>query len=119
MSESGTSPSRITRAVSRPKTVEQLLDREEALAVQRITHAVQRVGEEFAVATDLRARIRRHPYLSTALGACLGYLGGPLVGRTLKRALNATAGIPIPGGPAPRSLPGVILASVRSAYARP
>ena len=95
---------------SRPRTVEQLLDREEALALQRISAAVHQLGDDLCTATDLRGRIRRHPLLAAGLGACLGFVGGPFVRRTLERALGATARLPLPDG-----LAGVVLASLRGA----
>src|SRR5690349_23443140 len=81
---------------ARAKTVEQLLDREEALAIQRVSEALQHVGEELCGATDLRGRIRRSPYLAAGLGACLGFVGGPWVLRTLGHVLGAASAIPIP-----------------------
>jgi hypothetical protein len=95
---------------SRPRTLEQLLDREEALALQRISESVKRLGEGLCTATNLRGTIRRHPLLATGLGACLGFAGGPLLRRTLARALSATAKLPIR-----RGLPGAVLASLRKA----
>ena len=79
----------------------QLLDREEALAIQRISETLQNAGEGLCRATDLRARIQRHPYLYAGLGACLGFVGGPFVGRTLARVL-----------------PGLTLAALRGVRAR-
>ena len=39
--------------------------------------SVQRFADDLVAATDLRGRIRRHPYAAMALGATLGALGGP------------------------------------------
>jgi hypothetical protein len=97
--------------------VEQLLDREEAQAIQRISAAAQHFGEDICRATDLRARIRRHPFLSTALGVGLGFFGGPFVLRTFRRILDATSSIPIPGSRPPYALPGFVFASLRRVYA--
>jgi len=71
-------------------TVAELLDHEEELAIAQIVESVQRVADDALVATDLRARIRRHPAVALSLGACLGFVAAPLFGRTAKRALAAT-----------------------------
>jgi len=105
MSTSGTRRNRAT-------TVEQLLDREEALALQRISTAVQNVGEGLLAATDLRGSIRRHPFLTAGLGVCLGFVGGPFVLRTFKRVLGASSRIPIPGAGPLHDFPGLVLASL-------
>jgi hypothetical protein len=73
--------------------VEQLLEREEALATQSISEAVLHLGDELCSATDLRARIRRHPLLATALGAGLGFVGGPPLLRALRPFLRAATAL--------------------------
>ena len=119
MNASGTNPAAATSTRSRPRTVEQLLDREEALAYQRISAALQRAGEGLLEATDLRARIRRHPFLAAGLGVGLGFFGGSFALRTLKRVVSATSSIPIPGARPPYALPGILIASLRGIRARP
>ncbi len=120
MNESGTGRSLVSTAKARPRTVEQLLDREEALATQRISESLQLLGEDLCRATDLRERIRRRPFLAAGLGACLGFLGGPLLLRAFQHVLRATSSIPIPipGARPPFAVPGLVLASLRSIEGR-
>jgi hypothetical protein len=118
MSAFGTSRAPATVARPRPRTVEQLLDHEEALAIQRISDSLQDLGGDLCRSTDLRGRIRRHPLLAAGLGACLGFLGGPFVLRTFKRALSATSSLHIPGARATYALPGLVLASLRGVGGR-
>ncbi len=98
-----------------PATVEALLDQEEALAIERITKTVQRMGEGVCSATDLRARIRRHPLLAAGIGACLGFAGGPLLLRALRKMLPAAMSAMRPANGAPRDWRSHVLASVRAA----
>jgi hypothetical protein len=74
---------------------------------------VQNLGEDVCVATDLRPRIRRHPFLATGLAGVLGFFGGPLVLRGLRRVLEATSGHSGAGSPRSQGLPGIALASLR------
>jgi hypothetical protein len=99
--------------------VEQLLDREEALAFQRISEALRHAGEGLLEATDLRGKIRRHPFLAAGLGAGLGFFGGSFVLRALKRVVSATSGIPIPGARPPYALPGILIESLRGVRGQP
>lgn len=119
MSASGTNPAGATIRRSRPRTVEQLLDREEALAFQRISEALRHAGEGLLEATDLRGKIRRHPFLAAGLGAGLGFFGGSFVLRALKRVVSATSGIPIPGARPPYALPGILIESLRGVRGQP
>jgi len=93
--------------------VEQLLDREEALAIQRLADSVQNLGEDVCAMAELRPRIRRHPFLATGLAALLGVVAGPPVLRRLERIATATAGLPALRSSGPRTLPGLALASLR------
>src|SRR6185369_9439757 len=115
MNASGTNPAGAPIRKSRPRTVEQLLDREEALAFQRISEALRHAGEGLLEATDLRGKIRRHPFLAAGLGAGLG----SFVLRALKRVVSATSGIPIPGARPPYALPGLLIASLRVVRGQP
>jgi hypothetical protein len=99
--------------------VEQLLDREEALAYQHLSAALQRAGEHLLEATDLRGKIRRHPFLAAGLGAGLGFFGGSFVLRTLKRVVSATSSIPVPGARPPYALPGILIESLRGVRGQP
>ena len=119
MSASGTKPAGATITRPRPRTVEQLLDREEALAYQHISAALRHAGEGLLEATDLREKVRRHPFLAAGLGAGLGFFGGPFILRTLKRVVSATSSIPIPGARPPYALPGILIESLRSVRGRP
>jgi hypothetical protein len=98
--------------------VDELLDNEEALAIQRIATTVQRFGDDLCVAADVRQRIRRHPFLATGLGVLAGFVGGPPILRTVKRLLTATSD----KGKAASRLPGnfqeLVMASLRIARAR-
>jgi hypothetical protein len=102
------------RTLRRPRpTVEQLLDREEALAIQRLADSVQNLGEDMCTMAELRPRIRRHPVLATGLAALLGFFGGPPVLRGLERVATAAAGLPALRSAGPRTLPGLALAALR------
>jgi hypothetical protein len=91
--------------------VEQLLDREEALAILRLADSVQNLGEDVCAMAELRPRIRRHPFLATGFAALLGVVAGPQVMRGVKRI--ATAGLPALRSSGPRALSGLALASLR------
>ena len=119
MSVSGTSPARATSTSSRPKTVEKLLDREEALALQRISETVARVGDDLLGATDLRGKIRRHPFLAAGLGAGLGFVAGHLVLRTIKRAFSSPSRMSFPGARAAYDLAGLVVDSLGKVRAGP
>jgi hypothetical protein len=69
----------------RPKTAEELLDREEAFALQRIACATERFGDDLCEAGRLRAHIREHPLVAVGLGGLLGFLCGPPAMRLLGR----------------------------------
>lgn len=96
----------------------ELLDHEEALALQGIVEALQRAGEGLAEAAALRSRIRRHPWLATGLSACAGFVGGPILLRLSARLLGATA----TGAPAHArragALPVLAMTALRIARAR-
>jgi hypothetical protein len=109
---------RATRPRLLPATAEELLDREEALAIQRIASSVQRVGDDLCAATDARGRIRRHPFLATGLGALAGFVGGPLILRGLKRVLTMTSNTTNSASSRPHTLPGLVMASLRGVRAR-
>jgi len=98
--------------------VRELLDHEEALALQGIVEALQRAGEGLAEAAALRARIRRHPWLATGFSACAGFVGGPILLRVFARLLSATS----TGAPElarrPSALPALAIAALRIARAR-
>jgi hypothetical protein len=102
----------------RPATAEELLDHEEALAIQRIAGSVQRLGDDVLVATDLRGRIRRHPFLAVGIGAFSGFVGGPLLLGTLERVMTMTAGIPNLPSVRPRALSGLVWARLRGIRTR-
>jgi len=97
--------------------MEELLDQEEALAIQRITESVHSTGEELCSAAELRPTIRRHPFLAVGLGAAAGFFGGPLLVRSSRRLLTklpATLGA-LSGRAS--SLQGIALASLRAVRA--
>ena len=102
----------------RPATAEELLDHEEALAIQRVAGSVQRLGDDVLAATDLRGRIRRHPLLAIGIGAVSGFLGGPLLLGALKRVMTMAAGVPNPASPRPYALSGLVWSQLRSVRAR-
>jgi hypothetical protein len=98
--------------------VDELLDNEEALAIQRIASTVQRFGDDLCVAADVRQRIRRHPFLATGLGAFAGFVGGPPILRTVVRLLTATSNKSKSTSPVPGNFPELVMASLRIARAR-
>ena len=75
-----------------PATAEEFLEREEALALQRLTSVVQRAADELCPASELRPLIRRHPFLATGLGAFLGFVSGPHMLRVLAKIARVTSG---------------------------
>ncbi len=101
-----------------PKTVEALLDREEALAIQRIADSVPRLGEELCAATGVRDTIRRHPLVAVGFGAVCGFVGGPLVLQACERILAATSGVANSAPPRARALPELVLTSLRAVRSR-
>ncbi|MBK7878255.1 MAG: hypothetical protein IPJ77_21580 [Planctomycetes bacterium] len=102
----------------RPTTAEAFLDEQEAQAIERVTLAVNGLGDDLCAATAARERIRAHPLAAVGLGALAGFVGGP----TLLRAMQSLLGSVSHGAPSnarrSNSLPGVVLASVRSLRAR-
>lgn len=101
-----------------PTTAEELLDHEEALAIQRIASSVERLGEGLCVATDLRPRIRRHPFLATGIAAVAGCVGAPLLLRALGRLPAVGSSLANFALRRNHSLPGLALASLRAVRAR-
>jgi len=67
-------PSR--RRPTRPRTEEEFLARHEAKALQEVLQASSHLGTELLEATDLRAKVRRHPLLAVLLGSAGGFLVG-------------------------------------------
>lgn len=58
-----------------------------------MAEAVQSLGDDVLAATDLRQRIRRHPWVATGVGAMVGYVGGPRVLRGIAGALGFIAAL--------------------------
>ena len=109
---------RTTTLHRQPVTADEFLDYQEALAIQRIASSVQRLGDDLCVAADVRQRIRRHPFLATALGALAGFVGGPLLLRNFRRLLTATSNMGNSTSRLPGNLPDLVMASLRIACAR-
>jgi hypothetical protein len=112
MNESGNS------TIAPPRTAAELLDREEALAIQRITNTLGSVGEDLCAATALRPAIRGHPLLAVGLGAVAGFFGGPVL---LKASRRLVGGVPSMLGAVSnptKHLKGIALASLRAVRAR-
>lgn len=107
------SAAKITMHPHPPATAEELLDREEARAIQHIVDAVQHVGSDLCAAADVRRRISRHPFLATGLGAFVGFVGGPLILQAVKGALTAASSLRNPITRPLHTLPGLALASLR------
>lgn len=84
-----------------PVTVAQLLDQEEAWAIEGLTDRIGRCGESSPGVERLRARIRRFPLFSAGLGALIGFVGAPIAvqsGRRLCEAAGTLRGLS-PTGP--------------------
>ena len=114
MNESEADKTRTARKHAQPRTVEALLDQQEALALQQLTDTLQRVGEELILATRLRPRIRRHPLLAVGLGALAGFFGGPLLVRGARRVLTMLpAGLGL-AARSPQELFGLASSSLRA-----
>jgi hypothetical protein len=94
-----------------------LLDREEALAIHRISASAERLGDELFTALDLRGQIRSHPLLAAGLGAFLGFVGGPLVLRGLEGTLNMASTVLNPASPQTRTIQDLVRGSLR--FVRP
>lgn len=97
----------------RPRTAEELLDQEEARALQRMTHSVQRLGDDLCAATAARERIRRHPLAAVGLGAVIGFVVGPPALGACKALLGSTSMAANPDSKRSRRLPGVSLDTLR------
>jgi hypothetical protein len=98
--------------------VEQLLDCQEALAIQRIADSVQRFGENVCVAADVRGKIRRHPLTAVGLAALSGFIGGPLILRNVQGWAASASTLAKSTSLRPPNLPDLVLASLRVARAR-
>lgn len=96
-----------------PATVGELLDHEEALAVQRLRASLQQAGEDLCAAIDLRPSIRRHPILATGLGAALGFAGGPLLPRAFRWIVTAALHAPTLATQAPVGASGFVMTALR------
>jgi len=77
------------------------------------------VGDDLLGTTDLRGRIRRHPFLAAGLGAGLGFVAGHLVLRTIKRAVSSPSRMSFPGARTAYDLAGVVVESLRKVRAGP
>jgi hypothetical protein len=118
MSESETHTTRTSPLPLPPATVEQLLEQEEARAIQRLASSLHRLEHDVLAAVELRARIRRHPFLATGLGAALGFAAAPLAPRILRWIVTAASGLPHLAARMPVGVACLVLASVRGARAR-
>jgi ElaB/YqjD/DUF883 family membrane-anchored ribosome-binding protein len=81
------------KARRRRPSIDDLLDREEARALNQLADAAHRAGEDFCTRFEVRERIRGHPWVSLALGAATGFVGGAPLLRVMARA--ATFLIPV------------------------
>jgi hypothetical protein len=106
-----------TTAPPRPRTAEELLDREEELALRRIARTAQNLGEDLCTALDLRGSTRRHPVLSTGLATVLGFVAGPLIPRAFKGSVLRAAFVAAPASMRPHSMPRFVLTGLRRARA--
>src|SRR5688572_20891113 len=113
---SGSETNTVSTSIPRPRpaTVEALLDREEAMAIQRLTDSVQRLGSDLSAAADLRGRIRRQPLLAAGLGAFLGFVGSPFVLRAFERGVTTLRGFPRPNSPSLPGLSSLAMTALRS-----
>ncbi len=102
---------RATTLQARPSTVEALLNREEALAIQTITSSVQRLGDDLCVAIELHRPTLRHPLLALGIGAFVGFVACPLFLRALMGIRAATSSISHSAAWRPLILPALALAS--------
>ena len=103
-----------SQARPRPTTVEELLGREEALAIQQIVGSVQRMADDVLVTTDLREQVRQHPGMALSLSALLGFVAAPLLGRAARRALSATVKGRSLNRLPPQTLHELLMASLRT-----
>jgi hypothetical protein len=101
-----------------PATVEQVLDHEEALAIERIRSSVQRAGEELCAVIDLRPRIRRHPLLAAGLGAAFGFVGGPIAPGALGWIVRSASRVSHLAARMPGGAFGFVLSALRGFRAR-
>jgi hypothetical protein len=98
--------------------VEELLDYEESLAIQRIASSVQRLGDDVLAETDLRGRIRRHPFLALGIGAVSGFIGGPLLLGSFKRVLIMAPSFTKSASPRAHAWSGLVWNQLRGARGR-
>ena len=71
-------------ATMKPRTPEELLDRQAAAARRELLGAALLLADEVRAAVDLRGRVRRHPVLSLAVALGLGWTAGPALARGLR-----------------------------------
>lgn len=112
------STARTTTRQLQPATAAELLDQEEALAIQNVADSALRLGDDLSAAADLRGRIRRHPFLAIGLGAVAGFVGGPLLLRASKRLLSSASGVALAASARPQALSGFLRTSLRAVRAR-
>lgn len=118
MNASATSRTATQAQHSQPATVEELLDREEALAIQQLTRSVQQLGEDAQAALDLRRRIRSHPLLSAGIAAAAGFVAGPFLPRALRGLAGTSSFVSKTAAGSPRLVPGLVRAALDAARAR-
>lgn len=68
-----------------PRTEEEFLELQDALAHERLKLAARSLGEDVLSALELRGRVERHPFASVGASA----VGGMLLARPLLRLLRA------------------------------
>jgi hypothetical protein len=98
--------------------VKELLDHEEALALQRISGGLQRLGDELGQQLNYTDTIRDHPLLTTGLSALLGFVGGPLLLPGLERTLKVASRVSSSASLHLLTMPGLILARCSSLASR-
>ena len=84
-------PNKLPRT-RRPRTEEELFQREEQLALLGIASTAQRMVADLSAATGLRDKARKHPWITIALASCASVV----VGATVWRIARAAAGWVVP-----------------------
>lgn len=102
-----------TTSQGRPKTVRELLDHEQLLAMRACRSSARQLGRELLAASGLRDGIRKRPLVAAGAAACLGVLGGPPILRALRSGSVASGGAVAQAGGHSRVLVAAALVALR------
>jgi len=77
----------MSRGAARPRSALELLEREEEQALEELRQALASAGEDLPALGEVRALARRHPELTLAASAALGFVLAPVLAGVARTAL--------------------------------